>query len=142
MTERQARDHAYLHALLEGKRVIAAAVRECSTTPRRNTVVTPLRWWIALTAAALLVACGGNKPTDTHARGTQVQEECCENLTSADRDACLSEVVRVDDPGAAQTATNQQTYACVVEHFVCDPNTGRETQASAQAQHDCTDDVP
>ena len=137
------RGNAYLRALLHGKEVIADAVREARTTPGRPTVVTTLRWWFALTAAAIaLAACGGgSRGTDTHARGTQVQEQCCENLQGPDRDRCLGEVVRVGDPGAAHTATNQQTYACVVEHFICDPQTGRETQASAQAQLDCTDDL-
>jgi len=125
-----------------GKQVIAGAVRERRTTPGRTTVVTALRWWIALTATAiLLAACGQRRGGDTYAQGTQVQEECCENLQGPDRDACLAEVIRVGDPGAAGTATNQQTFACVVEHFVCDPQTGRETRASAQAQHDCTDDL-
>lgn len=136
------RGNAYLRALLHGKDVIAAAVREARTTPGRNTVVTTLRWWIALTATAIaLAACGGTASNDTYARGTQVQEQCCENLQGEGRDRCLGEVIRVGDPAAARTATNQQTFACVVEHFVCDPQTGRETQASAQAQHDCTDDL-
>ncbi len=136
------RGDAYLRALMFGKEVIAGAVRERRTTPGRTTVVTTLRWWFALTAAALfLAACGGGRGTDTYAKGTQVQEECCENLQGPPRDACLGEVIRVGDPAAAKTATNQQTFACVVEHFVCDPQTGRETTASAQAQHDCTDDL-
>ena len=136
------RGDAYLRALLHGKDVIAGALRERRTTPGRTTVVTTLRWWIALTVAALALAgCGGGRKTDTYARGTQVQEACCEHLKGPDRDRCLGEVIRVGDPAAAHTATNQQTFACVVEHFVCDPQTGRETQASAQAQHDCTDDL-
>jgi hypothetical protein len=88
-----------------------------------------------------MAACGGNKGGDTYARGVQVQEQCCENLQGPARDQCLKEVIRVDDPNAQRTATNQQTYACITEHFVCDPQTGHETQASAQAQHDCTDDL-
>ena len=137
------RGNAYLRALLHGKAVLAWAVREARTTPAGKTVVTTLRWWIALTATALvLAACGGGRSDDTYARGTQVQEACCENLQGQDRDRCLGEVIRVGDPPAAHTATNQQTFACVVEHFVCDPQTGRETRASAQAQHDCTDDLP
>ncbi len=137
------RGNAYLRALLHGKAVIAGAVREARTTPARKTVVTTLRWWVALTATALaLAACGGRGGTDTYARGTGVQEACCENLQGVDRDRCLGEVVRVGDPAAAHTATNQQTFACVVEHFVCDPQTGRETKASAQAQLDCTEDLP
>lgn len=139
------RQDAYLHAVLEGKQVIAAAVREQRTTPERRADVTPRRWWFALSAFAMfcgLAACSGNKGTgDTYARGVHVQEECCENLHGPARDQCLQAVIRVDDPNAQRTATNQQTYACITEHFVCDPATGHETAASAQAQHDCTDDL-
>jgi hypothetical protein len=143
MTSSTPRGDAYLRALLFGKAVIAGAVREPGTTRHRPTVVTALRWWFALTAASLvLVACSPSKGGgDTYARGTQVQEQCCEHLQGSDRDTCLGEVVRVGDPAASRTATNQQTFACVVEHFVCDPQTGRETQASAQAQLDCTEDL-
>lgn len=137
------RGNADLRAVPDDREGIAGALREARTTPERTTVVTTLRCWFALTAVALaLAACGGGRRNDTYARGTQVQEACCENLQGVDRDRCLAEVIRVGDPAAAKTATNQQTFACVVEHFVCDPQTGRETQASAQAQHDCTDDLP
>lgn len=136
-----ARNDAYLRAVMYGKQVIASAVRETSATPRRRIVTTP-RTWVALTALALIVAaCGGNKAQSNYSRGVQVQEQCCENLSGSARDACLSQVVRVEDPAAQKTATNEQTYACVVDHFVCDPTTGHETQASAQAQHDCTDEL-
>lgn len=143
MTQTKIRGDAYLRALLDGKQVIATAVRERGATPARSTVVTARRWWVAFTATALLaIGCGGGgKSRDTYAKGVQVQEQCCESLSGPARDNCLKEVVRVDDPNAQKTATNQQTYACVVEHFVCDPKTGHETAASAQAQHDCTDDL-
>jgi hypothetical protein len=36
---------AYLRALLDGKQVLARAVRERRTTLGRWTVVQPLRWW-------------------------------------------------------------------------------------------------
>ena len=36
---------AYLRALLDGKQVLAKAVRERRTTLGRWTVVQPLRWW-------------------------------------------------------------------------------------------------
>ena len=141
MIDRRQRGNAYLRAILDGRAILAAAMRDDSTTPRSKGVAIAARWWFALTAIVLgLSACRTSKH-DTYARGTQLQEECCEHLDGANRDACLREVVRVDDPGAAPTATNQQTYACVVEHFVCDPRTGREPPASAQAQHDCTDDI-
>ena len=106
-----------------------------------NTVMAWLRIatsFFALTAAA---ACGGGKRTDTYARGTDVQGSCCENLTGATRDSCLSEVVRINDAEVASTSVNQATYACVVEHFVCDPGTGKPTQPSAQAQLECIQDL-
>ncbi|MFN0245616.1 MAG: hypothetical protein ACKV2T_01825 [Kofleriaceae bacterium] len=43
----------------------------------------------------------------------------------------------MEDTGAAKTAVNQQTFACVVDHFTCDPSTGRPTQSSAQEQLEC-----
>ncbi len=135
---------AVKHGVAHGQRVLAAAVRDASTTVTPGTVVRPQRWWVTLRVTAILlmlVACGGPTRTDTYARGTDLQEQCCESLTGAPRDACLAAIVRIHDPGAAATATNQQTYACVVDHFVCDPATGHETAASAQAQHDCTDEL-
>ncbi|HEY4057733.1 MAG TPA: hypothetical protein VGM39_14060 [Kofleriaceae bacterium] len=104
--------------------------------------MTTPRTWIALSIlSVVLAACGGNNHQSNYSRGVQVQEQCCENLAGGARDACLQQVVRVDDPNAQKTATNEQTYACVVDHFTCDPATGHETAASAQAQHDCTDDL-
>ncbi|HEY4175929.1 MAG TPA: hypothetical protein VGM90_03825 [Kofleriaceae bacterium] len=136
-----ARNDAYLRALLTGKQVIGRAVRESAATLRRRPVTTP-RTWIALSALAVMIAaCGGNKTQSNYSRGVQVQEQCCESLAGDARDACLKQVVRVDDPTAQKTATNEQTYACVVDHFVCDPTTGHETAASAQSQHDCTDEL-
>ncbi len=104
----------------------------------RITVVRSLR---SVALAVGLVACGGGGGhSDTYAKATDEQAQCCEHLRGPDRDRCLSEIVRVDDPEAAKTSTNQATYACVVEHFVCDPTTGKPTQASAQAQYDCIED--
>ena len=104
-------------------------------------MVRPLRWWVPLTLA-IFVACGGGggNKTDTYAKATDAQADCCENLAGPDRDRCLSEIVRVPDQEAAGTSTNQATYACVVEHFVCNPQTGKPTQPSAQAQYDCIED--
>lgn len=141
MTEPAAPANAYLRELEEGKQVIARAVRERRTTAPRATVVTPQRWWIALTAALALAACSGGSHPDTYAKGTHVLEACCEKLQGGGRDKCLADVPRVADPGAANTATNQQTYTCIVDHFTCDPATGHATQPSAQAQYDCIEDL-
>ena len=51
------------------------------------------------------------------------------------------DVPRIDDPAIASNERNQQTFACMVEHFVCNPATGRPTPASAQAQLDCIEDL-
>ncbi len=108
----------------------------------RERLITPLLATVSLTLLAS--ACGGGsgrKPSDTYARGTHVQEECCENLSGPERDGCLQKIVRVTDPDVAKTPTNQEQYACVVEHFVCDPSKGHATQVSAQAQMDCLQDL-
>lgn len=99
---------------------------------------------IATVALVLLFAAcggGGGKKKDTYARGTHVQEECCEHLDGPARDECMQKIVRVSDPEVAKTSVNQQQYACVVDHFVCDPAKGHATQASAQAQMDCIQDL-
>jgi hypothetical protein len=130
---------AHLDAVLRGRTVLATAVRERPITPPRATVARVLRLWIALSLAAC--GGGGGKGGDTYARGTQVQEQCCENLKDGARDECLKKIVRVGDPEVAKTDINQQQYACVTEHFACDPATGHATQASAQAQLDCIQDL-
>jgi hypothetical protein len=100
---------------------------------------------LTLLASLALAACGGKGKAkqggDTYARGTQVQEQCCENLSGPARDQCLQKIVRVGDPEVAKTQVNQAQYACIVEHFVCDPARGHATQASAQAQMDCIQDL-
>ncbi len=101
----------------------------------RGRLATPLLTTLAL--SVLAIGCGGNSPRDTYARGTEVQEQCCEHLQGPGRGACLQQIVRVGDPEVAKTAVNQQQYACVVDHFVCDPAQGHATQASAQEQMDC-----
>jgi len=110
--------------------------------PIRERRATPLLATVAL--ALLAAACGGgggSKKTDSYARGTQVQEQCCENLKGPDRDQCLQKIVRVGDPEVAKTEVNQRQYTCVVEHFVCDAASGHATQPSAQAQMDCLQDL-
>ena len=107
--------------------------RERGATPNLATV--------ALSILLLAGACDGGKKKDTYARGTHVQEECCEHLSGPARDECLQKIVRVSDPEVAKTSVNQQQYACIAEHFVCDPAQGHATQASAQAQMDCIQDL-
>src|SRR5262245_11352531 len=107
----------------------------------RELRVTPLL--ATVTSVLLFAACGGGggKHGDTYARGTEVQEQCCEHLGGPARDGCLQKIVRVSDPDVAKTSSNQQQYACVVEHFDCDPASGHATAASAQAQMDCIQDL-
>jgi len=138
MTKDWIRVDADLEAVLRGKQVLATAVRERRATPEKATVARVLRLWIAIT----LAACGGGgKHSDTYTTATQAQEQCCENLKGPGRDECLQKIVRVSDPEVAKTKANQQQYACVQEHFTCDPATGHATQASAQAQLDCIQDL-
>ena len=105
----------------------------------RERRVTPIR--ATLWCLLLALGCGGGHHGDTYARGVKVQEQCCEHLQSGARDDCLRKIIRVEDPEVAKSSTNQQTYACVVEHFTCDPETGHATPASAQAQLDCNQDL-
>lgn len=114
-----------------------------ATSPaRRERSVTPGCTTLCLTVLiGLATACGGGgkKSDNTYARATSAQQSCCEHA-GANRDACLKEIVRVED-FAQQSEANQATYACVVDHFTCDPATGHATQPSAQAQMDCIQDL-
>lgn len=139
MLSRHPGPDAHLKLVARDREVIATAIRERRVTNRRGTGIT-YRWWIAL-SIALVAACGGGKRPDTYARGADVQGQCCEHLQGGARDQCLSGVVRVDDRGVASTPANQATYACVVDHFVCDPASGHPTQPSAQAQLECIQDL-
>jgi hypothetical protein len=134
-TDAYARDLARITTLARGN-------REQTNTDDRNTVARFSRWWV-LWIGLVLAACGGGdkKRPDTYARASHAQEQCCESLAGEARDSCLAKLVRVEDPQVAATATNQDTYACVMEHFVCDPSTGHATQSSAQAQLDCIQDL-
>lgn len=111
--------------------------REPAATNGRTTLA------LAVLASLLAAACGGGGGAhkDTYAKGTEVQEQCCEHLKGGDRDTCLQKIVRVSDPEAAKTDVNQKQYACVVDHFVCDPQSGHATQSSAQEQMDCLQDL-
>lgn len=144
MIEASNRKDAGLEQLARDKQDLVKTIREQMATPGNATVVRNARWWVSLSlaAAALLGACGGgSSKRDTYARGTQVQEQCCEHLQGAGRDQCLQQIVRVNDPEVAKTSTNQSQYACVVDHFQCDAQTGHATQTSAQAQLDCIQDL-
>ncbi len=114
--------------------------RELADTRRHHTVAFRLRH---LLLAASLAACGGGGggSRDTYTKATDVQGACCEHLAGEGRTQCLQQVVRIDDPGVAKSSINQQTYACVVDHFTCDPASGKPTQASAQAQLECIQEL-
>jgi hypothetical protein len=118
--------------------------REFSGTPRHATLGLLFVAGIALLAGA----CGGGggaatKRGDTYVAATSAQEQCCEHLgAGGPRENCLQSIVRVPDEAVARSAQNQETYACVQEHFVCDPSTGMPTQDSAQSQLDCIQDLP
>ncbi|HUQ05698.1 MAG TPA: hypothetical protein VM261_24510 [Kofleriaceae bacterium] len=122
----------------------SAPDRECLGTPRHATLGLLFVAGIAL----LTGACGGGggskaKRGNTYVAATSAQEQCCEHLgAGGPRDSCLSSIVRVPDESVAGSQENQATYACVQEHFVCDPSTGMPTQESAQSQLDCIQDLP
>jgi hypothetical protein len=125
--------------LARGKHVLARSLREQTNTPGKVTVARALRiFTVALVVA--LAACGGGSHRDTYAKATDAQQTCCEHLAGPGRDQCLHGIVRVED-FAQKAPQNQSTYACVVEHFTCDPQTGHATQQSAQAQIDCIQDL-
>ena len=98
---------------------------------------------VALIVATLssMVACAG-KRGDSYVEAVDVQRECCEHLAGTRRDRCLRDIPRVNDPDVAMSATNQATFGCVLEHFVCNRATGRPTKESAQAQYDCVESLP
>ncbi len=98
---------------------------------------------MALGLVLLASACGGgsSKRGDTYVAATSSQEQCCEHLAGGARDNCLASIVRVPDPAVARSPANQDTYACVQEHFACDPASGTATPASAQSQLDCIQDL-
>ncbi len=101
---------------------------------------TGLRAATLIVALAAALGCGG-RHGDTYAKGTNAQESCCENVAGEARAACLQKIVRVEDPKVAASRVNQDTYACVVEHFVCDAATGAATKDSAQSQLECIQDL-
>lgn len=114
----------------------SAANRERIITVRSTTGLRVATLMLALA----VFGCGG-RHGDTYAKGTNAQESCCENVAGEARAACLQKIVRVEDPKVAASRVNQDTYACVVEHFVCDAATGAATKDSAQSQLECIQDL-
>jgi hypothetical protein len=123
----------------------AARAREPLGTPRHTTRRRLRHAWLAGLAASLATAtgaCGGGSRGDSYARATSAQQTCCEYLQGAERDQCLAQLVKVEDPEVASSEANQATYRCVQQHFVCDPRTGHASSESAQAQYDCIAALP
>ena len=147
MKTRLACSDAQLQTDARARTILAHAIRERAVTTPAATVVRPARAWFALVAtlasALAAGACGGSKHSggDTYAKAEDVQGDCCEHLSGDARTQCVSQIVRVDDQNVARTSVNQQTYACVTDHFTCDPATGHATPASAQAQLECIQDL-
>lgn len=108
-------------------------IRERKATPVKTTLVTG---WLLFA-----IACGGSSRGDTYAKGSHLQQECCEHLSGGARDKCLGELPKVEDKQVQSSSANQATYACVVQHFTCDKATGHATQASAQAQLECIQEL-
>jgi hypothetical protein len=103
---------------------------------------TPFIATLCLVVAAVAVACGGSPSKQSYKKAVSKQESCCGQLGDpAAREACLSGIVRVDDPAVQSSDANLATYACIERHFACDRTTGRATQPSAQAQLDCINDL-
>lgn len=146
MKDRLARADEHLDLVSGAERPSTSTIRERGVTNSRTTLVTRAsRALVASLVISVTMACGGGggggKKTDTYARANDVQGQCCQHLQGANRDQCLAGIVRIDDQGVAASSTNQQTYACVVEHFQCNPETGHPTQQSAQAQLECIQDL-
>jgi hypothetical protein len=146
MTARPDRNNAHLKLAASDRDVPATAIREQKVThtlaPRVHGSTANWRQIVVALAIAAVAACGGGgKKTDTYARANDVQGTCCEHLKGDGRDQCLKGIVRIDDGAIAHHDVNQATYACVVDHFTCDPSTGHPTQQSAQAQLECIQDL-
>ncbi len=101
-------------------------------------------WTAVYTTLCLgLMACGGGQTRTDHYRATiDQQRACCASLGDpTERAACIDRIVTVDDPDVAKSSVNQATFECMNRHFECNPETGQATQASAQAQLDCINDI-
>lgn len=141
----------YLALRRQAQTTLADSIRERGVTNRSTTLVinssrnsrfAVRRWWLALALAAAACGGGGSKKTDTYAKASDAQGDCCQHLQGGARDQCLAGIIRVDDAEIARNDANQATYACVVQHFQCNPETGHPTQQSAQAQLECIQDLP
>lgn len=132
-------DSSKASAACAGTPARPAADRERPSTTRATTLAR-----LGLAGLALVAACGGGggARVDRYARATNLQEKCCEHLAGDARTACLQDIVRAPSADVASAPANQATYACVQEHFVCDPATGHATAESAQSQLDCIQELP
>lgn len=127
-----------ISALRAPRRERAATPIHTTPVARRSRTAALAALVVALVAAA---ACGGGRHTDTYAKATDSEQQCCEQLSGAGRDACLQQIVRVSDPEVAHSDANQRQFGCVQQYFTCDPETGHATKTSAQAQLDCIQDL-
>jgi hypothetical protein len=85
--------------------------------------------------------CGAAAP-NYYRSAVARQEQCCGGLADpAAKEACLAQVLRVDDESVELSPVNQETFQCVDRHFRCEPTTGRATPESSQAQLDCLNDL-
>jgi len=137
------RKESNVHAIAALGRVAprSAPSRRGRVYPERLTTVARATRWAFTALLLAAAACGGRPHHNTYERATLAQERCCESLAGPGRDQCLQQIVRVPDPSVQTTSTNQATFECVEDHFVCDSSTGRATQPSAQAQLDCIQDL-
>lgn len=141
----------YLALRRQAHSTLAGSIREREVTnpsttlvisSSRNSRFAVRRWWLALALAVAACGGGGTRKSDTYAKASDAQGDCCQHLQGGARDQCLAGIVRVDDAEIARNDANQATYACVVQHFQCNPETGHPTQQSAQAQLECIQDLP
>lgn len=88
--------------------------------------------------------CGGKVKggTNNYAKAIDRQEACCRELADASaQQACIARIVRVDDQEVQRSRLNEETYACFLRHFVCDPMTGAVSKEASQKQYDCIDEL-
>jgi len=111
-----------------------------------------LVWTLVYTTLCVaLAACGGSqgKDTDHYQNSITKQRACCGQLGDpSERARCIDDIVTVeeiagdeDSESVSSSSVNQATFRCMNDHFTCDPETGRASSASQQAQLDCINDI-